>query len=58
MSKILIIGAGGVGGVVTHKCAQAKDVFTNITLASRTLAKCEKNQKSVKTPAWILTFAR
>ena len=48
MSKVLIIGAGGVGGVVTHKCAQAKDVFTHITLASRTLSKCEKIQKSVK----------
>jgi len=22
MSRVLIIGAGGVGGVVTHKCAQ------------------------------------
>ncbi len=41
MSKVLIIGAGGVGGVVTHKCAQAKDVFSEICLASRTLSKCE-----------------
>jgi saccharopine dehydrogenase (NAD+, L-lysine-forming) len=41
MSKVLIIGAGGVGGVVTHKCAQAKDVFTEITLASRTKSKCD-----------------
>ena len=40
MSHVLIIGAGGVGGVVTHKCAQASDVFTKITLASRTEAKC------------------
>ena len=48
MSKVLIIGAGGVGGVVAHKCAQAKQWFTHITLASRTLAKCEKIQQSVK----------
>ena len=48
MSKVLIIGAGGVGGVVTHKCAQAKEVFSEITLASRTLSKCEAFQKSVK----------
>ena len=41
MSNILIIGAGGVGGVVTHKCAQLPDVFTQITLASRTREKCE-----------------
>ncbi|MBI5445298.1 MAG: saccharopine dehydrogenase family protein [Deltaproteobacteria bacterium] len=40
MSKVLIIGAGGVGRVVVHKCAQARDVFTEITLASRTEAKC------------------
>ena len=40
MSKVLIIGAGGVGGVVTHKCAQARDVFSAITLASRTESKC------------------
>ncbi|WP_163833519.1 saccharopine dehydrogenase family protein [Spartinivicinus ruber] len=41
MSKVLIIGAGGVGGVVTHKCAQLPEVFKEITLASRTEAKCK-----------------
>ncbi|MFH1412233.1 MAG: saccharopine dehydrogenase family protein [Candidatus Omnitrophota bacterium] len=41
MSKVLIIGAGGVGGVVTHKCAQAGDVFKEIYLASRTVKKCD-----------------
>lgn len=41
MSKVVIIGAGGVGGVVTHKCAQLPDVFSEIVLASRTLAKCD-----------------
>jgi saccharopine dehydrogenase (NAD+, L-lysine forming) len=41
MSKVLIIGAGGVGRVVVHKCAQAKEVFTAITLASRTKSKCD-----------------
>ncbi|MBN1140639.1 MAG: saccharopine dehydrogenase family protein [Deltaproteobacteria bacterium] len=41
MSKVLIIGAGGVGRVVVHKCAQAKEVFRAITLASRTKAKCD-----------------
>jgi saccharopine dehydrogenase (NAD+, L-lysine-forming) len=39
VSKILIIGAGGVGQVVAHKCAQVPEVFTEICLASRTLAK-------------------
>jgi saccharopine dehydrogenase (NAD+, L-lysine forming) len=42
MAKVLIIGAGGVGQVVTHKCAQVPDVFTDICLASRTLEKCDR----------------
>ncbi|MBB3330824.1 saccharopine dehydrogenase (NAD+, L-lysine-forming) [Halomonas campaniensis] len=41
MSKVLIIGAGGVGGVVTHKCAQHPEVFSEILLASRNEAKCK-----------------
>ncbi len=41
MSKVLIIGAGGVGGVVTHKVAAMKDVFTDVCLASRTESKCK-----------------
>lgn len=41
MSKVVIIGAGGVGGVVTHKCAQLPEVFTDILLASRTESKCK-----------------
>ena len=41
MSKVLIIGAGGVGQVVTHKCAQRRDIFSEITLASRTKSKCD-----------------
>lgn len=40
MAKVLIIGAGGVGGVVTHKCAQLPEVFEEIVLASRTEEKC------------------
>lgn len=41
MSKVLIIGAGGVGSVVTHKCAQLPEVFSEIMLASRTKSKCD-----------------
>jgi saccharopine dehydrogenase (NAD+, L-lysine-forming) len=48
MSKVLIIGAGGVGGVVAHKAAQAKDVFSDILLASRTKARCDKIAAEVK----------
>ena len=42
MSKVLIIGAGGVGAVVAHKCASVPEVFTEITLASRTKSKCDR----------------
>ena len=48
MAKVLIIGAGGVSSVATHKCAQASHVFTDIVLASRTPAKCEAIAASVK----------
>ena len=41
MSRVLIIGAGGVGTVVAHKVAKNK-VFTDIMLASRTKAKCDE----------------
>jgi len=37
----LIIGAGGVGRVVVHKCAMNADVFGDIVLASRTKSKCD-----------------
>ncbi|MDE1822855.1 MAG: saccharopine dehydrogenase family protein [Candidatus Micrarchaeota archaeon] len=48
MGKVLIIGAGGVGRVVAHKCAQLPSVFTDITLASRTLSKCEQIRAEIK----------
>ncbi len=48
MSKVVIIGAGGVGNVVAQKCAQLADVFTEIVLASRTVTKCEAIAADVK----------
>ena len=48
MSNILIIGAGGVSQVATVKCAMNSDVFTNITLASRTKSKCDAIAKFIK----------
>jgi len=39
--KVLIIGAGGVSQVTTWKCALLPEIFSEITLASRTKAKCE-----------------
>jgi saccharopine dehydrogenase (NAD+, L-lysine-forming) len=46
-NKTLIIGAGGVGNVVAFKCAMNADTFGNITLASRTVSKCESIAKNV-----------
>jgi saccharopine dehydrogenase (NAD+, L-lysine-forming) len=48
MSKVLIIGAGGVGTVVAHKCALNSSVFTEIMLASRTVAKCDRIATEIK----------
>ena len=47
MGRVLIIGAGGVGTVVTHKVAQLSDVFTDIMLARRTKSKCDAIAKSI-----------
>ncbi len=44
----LIIGAGGVGRVVVHKCAMNADVFGNIVLASRTKSKCDAIAREIK----------
>lgn len=59
MSKVIIIGAGGVGNVVAHKCAQSPQIFSEIVLASRTLSKCETIAKTVleKTGRTIKTYA-
>ncbi|MCS7004585.1 MAG: saccharopine dehydrogenase family protein [Cytophagales bacterium] len=48
MSKVLIIGAGGVGSVVAHKCAMNPHVFSDIMLASRTKSKCDKIAKDIQ----------
>ena len=47
-NKTLIIGAGGVGNVVVFKCAMNIETFGEITLASRTLSKCDAIAKNVK----------
>ena len=48
MAKVLIIGAGGVGGVVAHKCAMAGTPFDELMLASRTKSKCDAIATQVK----------
>lgn len=48
MAKVVIVGAGGVGNVVAHKCAQLPEVFSEIVLVSRTVAKCEAIAADIK----------
>jgi saccharopine dehydrogenase (NAD+, L-lysine-forming) len=50
MAKVLIIGAGGVSGVVVHKCAQLPEVFSEIVLASRTESKCRAIAEQLRRP--------
>ena len=45
---ILIIGAGGVSRVATVKCAMNIDTFEKITLASRTVSKCDAIAADIK----------
>ncbi|MBQ3935642.1 MAG: saccharopine dehydrogenase NADP-binding domain-containing protein, partial [Ruminococcus sp.] len=57
MGKALIIGAGGVAGVVIHKCCQNSEVFEEICIASRTKSKCDKFKAELegKTKTKIIT---
>lgn len=48
--RVLIIGAGAAGSVAAKKCAMNREVFREIHLASRTLAKCEAVRRQCATP--------
>ena len=48
MSKVLVIGAGGVGSVAVHKMAMNADIFSDVHLASRTKSKCDAIAESVR----------
>ena len=41
MSRLLIIGCGGVAQVAIHKCCQNSEVFTEICIASKSKSKCD-----------------
>ena len=56
MSKVLVIGAGGVGSVAVHKMAMNADIFGEIHLASRTKAKCDAIAASVKATEPLLAW--
>lgn len=59
MGKVLVVGAGGVGSVAVHKMAMNPDIFTEISLASRTKSKCDDIAASVKsrTGVDVATYA-
>lgn len=48
MSKVLIIGAGGVSNVVVRKCAENSQVYSEILLASRTKSKCDAIAEDIR----------
>lgn len=41
MSRVLIIGCGGVASVAIQKCCQNDAMFSEICIASRTVSKCD-----------------
>lgn len=55
MATALIIGAGGVGRVVAHKCVMNNQIFDRIILASRTLKRCEEIQSELPAGAIEIT---
>ena len=59
MSKVLVIGAGGVGSVAVHKMAMNPEIFSDVHLASRTVSKCDAIAESVKarTGQTVSTYA-
>ena len=59
MSKLLVIGCGGVAGVAIAKCCQNSSVFTELCIASRTKAKCDAvKEKLQPTTATVITTAQ
>ena len=53
MSRLLIIGCGGVAQVAIKKCCQNSEIFTEICIASRTKEKCDALKKELD--AWTDT---
>ena len=59
MSKLLVIGCGGVAGVAIAKCCQNSDVFTELCIASRTKSKCDAvNEKLQPATSTVITTAQ
>ena len=59
MSKLLVIGCGGVASVAIQKCCQNSRVFTELCIASRTKSKCDElKAKLAGKTATVITTAQ
>ena len=52
MSRVMLIGAGGVAGVAAAKMAQNPDVFGELLIASRTEARCKAIKADIEARPW------
>ncbi|MCF0114222.1 MAG: saccharopine dehydrogenase family protein [Erysipelotrichaceae bacterium] len=48
MSRVLVIGCGGVASVAIQKCCMVSEVFEELCIASRTVSKCEALAKALE----------
>ena len=48
MSRVLVIGCGGVAQVAIRKCCQVSEVFQELCIASRTKSKCDDLAKKLE----------
>ena len=58
MSKLLVIGCGGVASVAIQKCCQNHETFPELCIASRTVSKCDALKAKLEaagTPVKITT---
>ena len=53
MSRVLVIGCGGVASVAIHKCCQVSEVFTELCIASRHRENCEKLAEELRSKTKI-----
>ena len=59
MSKLLVIGCGGVASVAIQKCCQNHETFPELCIASRTVSKCDALKAKLEaagTPVKITTM--
>ena len=55
MSRLLVIGCGGVAQVAIQKCCQNDEVFTELCIASRTKSKCDALKEKIEQDGYSKT---